>query len=308
MNNHIRLHNGGYAGVVDPHGAGLRSLTHNSADLIEPSSGVEGSAFAGALLAPWPNRIGDATYDFDGTQHRLPANESRRGHAIHGLAYALDWDVLETSADRVRLGVQVPTQPGWPFRLALAVQYQVGDDGLTALLEATNTGDTRLPYGCGTHPYLVCGDGTFDDAELTLPAATRLETDERMLLTGPAPVGEVDAEFRTPSRIGDRFLDHCFTDIAADEHGVSSALLQRPGGRGVAISWGSWAPWVQVHTPVRDAPAEHRHGLAVEPMSCPPDAFRSGTGLVVLDPGERHTAWWRIEATLSDMSATHVQP
>ncbi|CAN5894808.1 aldose 1-epimerase family protein [soil metagenome] len=308
MSDYIRLHNGGYAGAVDPQGAALRSLTHDGADLVEPSRGVEGSTFAGALLAPWPNRIGDATYDFDGAQHRLPVNESRRGHAIHGLAYALDWDVLETSADSVRLGVQVPTQPGWPFRLALAVEYQVSSDGLTARLAATNIGDTRLPYGCGTHPYLVCGEGTVDDAELTLPAATRLETDDAMLLVGSAPVDQVDADFRTPTAIGDRFLDHCFTDISTGPQGDAWARLRRPGGRGVAIGWGAWARWVQVHTPVRSVPAEHRHSLAVEPMSCPPDAFRSGSGLVVLAPGERHDAWWRITATLDDMSHARVQP
>ncbi len=307
MSDHIRLHHGGYAGAVDPEGAALRSLTHDGAELVQPSRGVRGSAFAGALLAPWPNRIGGATYSFDSQEHRLPVNEPSRGHAIHGLAYALGWDVLETSADRARLAVQVPTQPGWPFELALAVEYHLGAEGLTVRLEATNTGDTRLPYGCGTHPYLVCGDGQFDDAELTLPAATRLETDDKMLLVGPAPVDEVNADFRTPSVIGGRFLDHCFTDIATDERGDARAVLRRPGGRGVAISWGPWARWVQVHTPVRSSPAEHRHGLAVEPMSCPPDAFRSGDGLIVLAPGERHTAWWRIEATLGDMSDPPVE-
>lgn len=299
-----QLRRGRYSCAVDPRGATLLRLTHDGDDLVEPAPGGEDPAYRGALLAPWPNRLGDATYAFDGAEHRLPVTEPERGHALHGLVHALGWDVLDVTASRVTLQVELPTGPGWPFHLALRAGYELGADGLTVRLAATNTGDRPLPYGCGFHPYLVCGDGAFDDAELTLPAATRIETDDRMLPSGSAPVTAVDADFRTPALIGDRFLDHCFTDLTSDPAGVGQVALRRPGSRGVTISWGPWASWVQVHTAVRADPAEHRHGLAVEPMSCPPDAFRSGTGLVVLAPGERHDAWWRIAATLEGMSAT----
>jgi len=45
------------------------------------------------------------------------------------------------------------------------------------------------------------------------------------------------------------------------------------------------APWVQVYT------AEHlgRRGVAVEPMTCPPDAFNSGRDLVELEVGRSHS-------------------
>lgn len=304
----VQLRRGEYACTVDPRGATLRRLTHLGVDLVEPSPGVPDGAFRGALLAPWPNRIGTATYVFAGEQHRLPVSEPSRGHALHGLAYALAWTVLEESSERVRLGVRVPTQPGWPFRLGLVADYALGDEGLTVRLEATNTGDSRLPYGCGFHPYLACPGGSFHDAELMLPAATRLETDEQMLLTGSVPVDEVGADFRVPGVMGERLLDHCFTDIGTDEHGDAAAVLRMPGRSGVRIGWGSWAGWVQVHTPARSASGEQRHGLAVEPMSCPPDAFRSGTGLVRLEPGERHDAWWHLTATLDAMSDRPASP
>ena len=300
-----QLRRGRYSCAVDPRGATLLRLTHDGDDLVEPAPGGEDPAFRGALLAPWPNRLGDATYVFDGAQHRLPVTEPERGHALHGLVHGLGWNVVEATATLVTLQVELPTGPGWPFNLALRAGYELGPDGLTVRLEATNTGDRSLPYGCGFHPYLVCGDdGAVDDAELTLPAATRIETDDRMLPAGSAPVAEVDSDFRTPALIGDRFLDHCFTDLTSDEGGVGRVTLQRPGSRGVALSWGPWASWVQVHTAVRADPAEHRHGLAVEPMSCPPDAVRSGTGVGVRAPGAQHEAWWRFAATLEGMSAT----
>jgi aldose 1-epimerase len=53
---------------------------------------------------------------------------------------------------------------------------------------------------------------------------------------------------------------------------------------------------VQVHTGDRPEPADHRRGLAVEPMTCPPDAFTSGVDLVHLGPGESHEASWSIAA------------
>jgi aldose 1-epimerase len=41
-----------------------------------------------------------------------------------------------------------------------------------------------------------------------------------------------------------------------------------------------------------------RHGLAIEPMTCAPDAFNSGLGLITLQPGESHVSTWGISPTL----------
>jgi aldose 1-epimerase len=43
-----------------------------------------------------------------------------------------------------------------------------------------------------------------------------------------------------------------------------------------------------------DLPDVARRGLAVEPMTCAPNAFRSGDGLIVLEPGETHLGSWGI--------------
>ena len=56
--------------------------------------------------------------------------------------------------------------------------------------------------------------------------------------------------------------------------------------------------WVQVFTGRSDAaglPEGQPAGIAVEPLSCPPDAFNSGTSLVTLRPGSSWTARWGIE-------------
>jgi aldose 1-epimerase len=58
------------------------------------------------------------------------------------------------------------------------------------------------------------------------------------------------------------------------------------------MRWDEAWPWVQVHTADRPEPGLNRSGLAVEPMTCPPDAFNSGVDLVRLQPGAEHRARW----------------
>ncbi len=297
----VPLRHGPYRALVHPFGARLGRLSHHDADLVEPAPGGPDDRHRGSVLAPWPNRVGDACYTFGGERLRLPVTEPGRGHALHGLAHSHRWRVVDSRPERVALELDVPTGPGWPFRLHLAVTYTLAVDGLGVRLVGTNVGDRPLPYGCGAHPYLVSGDPPAD-TELTLPAATRLEIDGRLLPIGSAPVQDVAADFRHPAVIGARSLDHCFTDLAPGGDGHPLAVLRgtspaaRAGHPGVSLTWGGWARWVQVHTPGPPAGPGAPHGVAVEPMSCPPDAFRTGTDLVVLRPGRRHEAWWRIAA------------
>jgi galactose mutarotase-like enzyme len=48
-------------------------------------------------------------------------------------------------------------------------------------------------------------------------------------------------------------------------------------------------------TILSDIPSVKRRALAIEPMTCPPNAFRSGEALVTLEPGESHTAAWGLQ-------------
>ena len=168
-----------------------------------------------------------------------------------------------------------------------------GDGGLHARITAVNTGPTSAPYGCAPHPYLVGGPGRVDDWTLELPAERVLEVDpERLVPSGLTGVAGSPFDFRTPLRIGGRFVDNAYTGLSA---GV--ARLTAADGSGVELPWDpAVAPWVQVHTGDRPEPEADRVGLAVEPMTCPPDAFNSGTDLIVLQPGATTSASWRIAA------------
>jgi aldose 1-epimerase len=100
-----------------------------------------------------------------------------------------------------------------------------------------------------------------------------------------------DAEdLRAGRRVGDLALDTCF-GAAPGPDGVLG-VLTAPDGRATAL-WGDAAVrWLQVFTP--DDLDGRGRAVAVEPMTCPPDAVHSGTDLHVLAPGETWTVRWGI--------------
>jgi aldose 1-epimerase len=147
----------------------------------------------------------------------------------------------------------------------------------------------------------VAGPAPLDEWTLELPASTFAQVDGPRLL--PGPVVEVtgrDFDFRAGRRLGAIEIDHAFGGVewrtGPDGQPRATARVNDPSGSGVAISWDSACPWVQVHTADRPLPAENRLGLAVEPMTCPPDAFNSAEDLVVLEPGQTHRAQWTVSA------------
>ncbi|TIC80425.1 aldose epimerase [Nocardioides sp. GY 10113] len=286
----------GYRAVVTESGAALRCLAHDGRALID---GFEESAMptagSGQVLVPWPNRIRDGRYDFDGRTHQLPLSEPARANASHGLVRWAAWRPSEHTADAITMAYRLPAQSGYPWLLDLTISYALDGDGLTVTQTATNRGDRPAPYAAGHHPYLrVDGEGC-DGWTLGLPAATRLERDaERLLPTGRSDVAEIGVDFREPRPIGDTVLDHAFTDLERDDAGVATTTLTGADGRGVALWVDHRHPWLQVFT--ADGTPKDRRCLAVEPMTSPPDAFNSGEDLVRIEPGATFAAAWGIRA------------
>ena len=296
----VSLGHGAYRAELAAVGATLRSLTHDGRDLVVPfAADVVRPLYRGAVLAPWPNRIVDGAYEEAGETLQLPLTEVERGHALHGLVGWAEWRVESSEPHRASLVTELAPSDGYPWRLALRATYELGDAGLTTTVEATNVGLGEAPYGVAPHPYLVAGEGRVDDWTLTLPADSYLEvTDDRLVPTGVHGVTERDGfDFREGHVVGETFVDHAFTELARTGEGqVATARLTAADGRGVEMTWGPELPWVQVHTADRPERENDRVGLAVEPMTCPPDAFTSGIDLVRLAPGESHVASWTITA------------
>ena len=294
----VRLEAGDYRATVASIGASLRELTWQGRDLVVPFPENEvRPAYRGAFLAPWPNRVVDGTYAFDGVEHQLALTEPDRGHALHGLVAWLDFAVVDEEPSAATLTTTVPPQDGYPFRIGLAVRYALSDQGLTVSMEATNTGPAPAPFGASIHPYLCAGPGVVDEWSVQLPAASVLTvTPDRLIPREVQAVTESpdQFDFRQQRPIGDTFLDHAFTDLSPDPDGRFSARLTDSAGQGVVMRWGEECHWLQVHTADLPAPKASRIGLAVEPMTCPPDAFNSGRDLLVLPPGGTAVAEWQI--------------
>lgn len=289
----------GYTAEIASVGASLRTLRYEGRDLVVPFDADEvRPAFRGAVLAPWPNRVVDGRYTFGGQEHELALTEPKRHHALHGLVAWTDFRTVSHEPDRAVLATTVAAQEGYPFRVEVLVAYHLDADGLHTTITGTNTGGAAAPWGTGPHPYLIGGAGRVDDWTLTLPAARVLEvTEDRLVPTGLADVHDA-FDLRTPTPIGDRFIDHAFTDFDRDDAGTATIVLTAADGHGVRVAFGPECPWAQVHTADHVVPEYHRAGLAVEPMTCAPDAFNAGAdaGLVVLEPGASHAASWTIAA------------
>lgn len=297
-----------YQAVVASVGASLRSLTHDGRDLVVPFDADDvRPVYRGVTLAPWPNRVVDGRYTFDGAERRLALTEPSRGHALHGLAAWLDYEAVESSERRVTLAATIQPQAGYPWRIGVETTYSLSSDGLTQEVRGSNLGAEAAPWGTGPHPYLVAGGGRVDDWTLELPAERVLDVTEERLV--PTHLRRVDADdparfdFRAARPIGAVRIDHAYTGLLRAPDGRATVRLTA-SARGVAMSWDAACPWVQIHTAdLPDGPAQagHRAGLAVEPMTCAPDAYNAGayehdTGLLVLQPGRSAVASWTITA------------
>jgi aldose 1-epimerase len=293
------LAHGGQRAVVVELGAGLREYGTDLGAIVDGFSREEGAdGGRGQLLIPWPNRIAGAAYRFGGAEFRLPVTETRTGSAIHGLVRARPWRLAEASAATVTLTLDMPPQDGYPFSLGLSATYSLADDGLTARVTATNRGERACPFGAGAHPYVrLTSDGLIDDALLHIPAEATLVTDERGIPTGAErDVAGTGFDFRSPRPVGSQLLDTAFTRLLAGDDGITRIALTAPDGtHGVAVWMDKSHRYAMIYSgDTLPDPARRRRGLAIEPMTCAPDAFNSGAGLIVLQPGETHRSTWGI--------------
>ncbi|MGI8434263.1 MAG: aldose 1-epimerase family protein [Nocardioidaceae bacterium] len=280
---------GTYEAEIVEVGAGLRRLTNGGYDVVAGYSPTEmASSGRGQLLLPWPNRIEDGSYRFRGTEHQLSLSEAPKRNAIHGLTRWVNWQLRQDSADQMRCSYLLHPQPGYPFCLDLSVDYLLSDSGLQVSTSAQNLSGVPAPYACGAHPYLTVGRRV-DRCVFTLPAATRSDVDQRGLPLAPRPVSGGEYDFRSPRPIGELSFDHPFGELVYVDGTATANLVDPETGRRASVAVDEAYRWLQVFSGDSLATGA-REALAVEPMTSPPNAFRSGVDLVVLGPGERHTA------------------
>ena len=292
---------GPYRAAVTELGAGLRELAFRGQPVIAGYDPDElPPAGAGQLLAPWPNRIDGGRYVFGGTEFQLALSEPAQANAIHGLTRWQPWTVVGQDAGSVLLRSAPHGQQGYPFGLEVEAGYRLDPEaGLQVTITAHNRGSRAAPYGTGSHPYLTVRTPSVDDCQLALPADSWLPLDDRGIPSGPPePVEGTAYDFRQPRVIGTTQLDHALTGLSRDGDGRAWAHLAADAGSGTRVDlWaGPGYGWLQVFTGDPLGPDRRRKAVAIEPMTCPPNAFVTADDLLVLEPGEKVTHTWGVQA------------
>jgi aldose 1-epimerase len=282
--------------VVTEVGATLRAYSVGGVDVVDGFGLDEPSpAGRGQVLAPWPNRLDGGRYEFDGRPGAAAIDEPELGNAIHGLVRWLPWQLASKTDDAVALGCVLHPQPAYPLRLELGLEYRLVGAGLVVVARATNASADPAPFGIGFHPYLTMGMPV-DDVLLTIPATRQLTLDDRALPVGEEDVAGTEFDFTVGRSVGATRLDTCFTGLVRGSDAGSRARLVSPDGeRGVEV-WADEAfGYLQVYTGDTLEPASRRRqAVAIEPMTCPPNAFASGVDVIRLEPGASWSGAWRI--------------
>jgi aldose 1-epimerase len=294
----ILLIHGGFEAVITEVGATLRSFLSDQKPIIWGFPEAEISSYdRGQVLAPWPNRLEDGSYRFGNVVGRAAINEPERSVAIHGFVRCLPWSIEERAADRALLSCLICSQPAYPFRVRVALEYSLGDGGLEVACEVTNDGSGIAPFGLGFHPYLFAGPGGIDEASVRLSAERRMLLDKRGLPTGEEVVAgsAFDLAHR---KLRGLELDDCYTGLAIGADGRWHAHLDLAGRH--SEIWADAAfGYAMCYTGDTLGELENRRiAMAIEPMTCPPNGLRTGTSLIELREGEPWRASWGIATSL----------
>lgn len=298
--------------AISPIGASLVRFSVGDRPIVVPMN-----AFDGAVLAPWPNRIDGGRFDFAGDSHQLPITEPERNTALHGLVADVEWSVVERTESTVSLKYALEPTEGCPFEFSLQVDFELAEAELRMRARALNTGSAPAPFGFGFHPWLSGGAGELvDEAQLVIPAARWYETNERLIPTGVRPFDDGTAvpadhvsddsacmvcrDFRALRLIGGTVLDDAFGQPRRGDDGWSRARLKGTDLREVVVGMGpGFRTWQACTGDGLDEDLARR-AIAIEPMTCPPNAFAAGEAGVDFDvvaPGDELVVEWSIALT-----------
>jgi aldose 1-epimerase len=247
------------------------------------------------VLYPWPNRMGDGQWTFSDRTAHPAIDDAAHATAIHGLVRWRPFRIDSVNQNRCSLTLLLHPTPEYPFLSEINVTYHLGKLGLTVTTTVTNRDDVPIPFGVGFHPYLAVTTATIEGAELEIPAKAYVAVNERQLPTGQIlPVQGHALDFTTRKSVNGHTLDTTYTELVRDDSGLATVLLVDASGGEIELSVDRNFPYLQVFTGDHLEKGRRRTAVAVEPMTCPPDALRSGKDVVVLEPGQHWAGSWRL--------------
>ncbi len=295
----IAIAHGDQRAVVTEVGATLRTYVKGGVSVIEGFAGDEVPTHGrGQVLYPWPNRIGDGEWTFSDRVARPTVDDVEHATASHGLVRWRPFRVDAVNQNRCVLSLLLHPTPDYPFLSEISVAYHLGSLGLTVTTTVTNRDEVPLPFGVGFHPYLSVTTTTIEGAQLEIPASAYVAVNDRQLPTGEIlPLAGNQLDFSKRKSVSGHELDVTFTELLRDDTGLATATLEDAHGGQIELSVDRNFPYLQVYTGDHLEKGRRRTSVAVEPMTCPPDALRSGKDVVVLEPGQHWAGSWRLRRT-----------
>ena len=298
--NQYVISSGEWSAVVTELGASLRELKWRGEDLIVPFDPNKVIPCCnGWVLAPYPNRVTNGQYSFDGEDYQMPIDEFDRQSSLHGYAYRYMWELVDLQESHVTLSWRSPDIAGYPFDITITATYALDENGLTETFTVHNNDSVKAPWAFGIHPWLANGKHATGQAitadnelcRLELHCDTHVTVDEHLLPTGEEPVSGI-FDLRDNPTLEGRGFDDAWTDITnRGEDGSTSAVFTRPDGIKVTLTGDKTINSWQVCTGNEIGEKVRQAGVAVEPMTAYADAFRTGKDLVVLEPGDDYSSF-----------------
>jgi aldose 1-epimerase len=273
------------------------SLRHRSEELLAQRAGLaayveRGKTMGVPLLYPWANRLAGFDYLAAGKSVTVPRDPARvaldgNGLPIHGvIGGRLAWELAEApAADSRSLTARLRWDESqrdlfeiFPFRHELRYDALLTEGCLEVRLTVHACGQEEVPVAFGLHPYLSLPGAPREDWLVELPPMRHLRLDARGI-----PVGHEQPGLEQRFALVGRELDDGFDGVTEP-----ARFALAGGGRRVSLELLAGFPCAQVYAPAG------AHLICFEPMTAPANALRSGDGLRVLAPGERHSASFRI--------------
>ncbi|MEI8126359.1 MAG: aldose epimerase [Actinomycetota bacterium] len=292
----IAIAHGDQRAVIGEVGATLRTYVQGGVAVLEGFVADERSTGGrGQVLFPWPNRMSGDIWEFSERRARPALDEPATMTANHGVVRWRAFHVDAFNQNRCVLSLLLHPSPAYPFLISIEVAYHLGALGLTTTTTVTNRDEVPIPFGLGFHPYLAVTTPSIEGATLEVPAGAFVETNERLLPTGAIlPVAGMPQDFRVAKSINGHEINTTYTELVRDNSGMATAVVTDANGQTVELSVDRNFPYLQVYTGDQLEKGRRRTSVAIEPMTCPPEALRSGKDVVVLEPGQRWAASWRV--------------
>lgn len=262
-------------------GGAVTRFDHSDLPIFRPTPagappGPGGAAFA---MAPYPNRIGEGRFTFDGVEVRLPADPDGAPHALHGEAWRAVWSVAAHTDCMVEL--VAPPARAWPWRFELRQRLELSGDGLFLTLTLRNDDTRDMPAGLGWHPAFA----RRAQAKLRLVAEGYLPTgaDQLPLDAVPMPARWTFATGLAGAAVAP--IDHCLLGWTGHAHIEWPELVAKLSAPACAF--------LQAYAPVDG------DFICLEPQTCAPNAVNRGAafGLQRLEPGQSLTLRIQIDVT-----------